>query len=367
MMLSESTLKTTPLYEEHLALHARMVPFAGWEMPVQYDGILTEYEHTRKKTAIFDTSHMGEFILEGDHLKSGLDQVVSMRLKDMPLKTCRYGLMLNAQGGVIDDLIVYRIDQEKWMIVVNAADIDKKAAHFERHLTPQARFTDRSQQTGKLDIQGPTSRDFLSSFVEGIENLDYYTFDDFEFLGEKVIISRTGYTGELGYEIYCPWSRTSALWRALLKGTSAKPAGLGARDVLRIEMGYSLYGHELSESITPWEAGLAKFIDLEKDFVGKGSLLEQKKSGVKRKIVYFISEDRRSPRAHHKICSQDQNEIGEVTSGTFSPSLFKGIGMGFVESRSGEKGEKIFIGDEKNKIEARVTTKPFYKNGTFRG
>lgn len=364
-MLSQTALKTTPLHEEHCTLGARMVPFAGWEMPLQYDGILAEYDYTRKGVAVFDTSHMGEYLLEGDYQKSGLDKVVTVRLQDMLVKSCRYGLMLNSKGGTIDDLIVYRIAEDNWMIVVNAALIEQKADHFIQHLTKGAHFQDISHQTGKLDIQGPRSREILSSLVAGIEKLDYYTFDYFPVLGEKVIVSRTGYTGELGYEIYFPWTKTQMLWKELLNN-KAKPAGLGVRDVLRIEMGYSLYGHELSESITPWEAGLGKFVDLEKEFIGKDALLEQQKKGVGRKIAYFASVSRRSPRGGQKIFSEDFKKIGEVTSGTFSPSLLKGIGMGFVVESAGERGREIHIGEKNNTIEAQITTRPFYKNGSIK-
>ena len=365
-MLSQSALKVTPLHDEHLRLGARLVPFAGWEMPLHYEGILAEYDSCRKNTAIFDTSHMGEYLLEGDPEKCGFDQIVTVRLKDMALKTCRYGLMLNPKGGVIDDLIVYRIAPDKWMTVVNAGQIEKKAEHFLQHLGKEARFSDVSLQTGKLDIQGPQSREILSSLVDGIEKLDYYTFDYFQVLGERGIVSRTGYTGELGYEIYFPWEKIVELWREILKNNHVKPAGLGVRDVLRIEMGYSLYGHELDESISPLEAGLSKFVDLEKEFIGKDAILQERKTGVKRKMIYFASGSRRSPRAHHKIFTADEKEIGEVTSGTFSPSLLKGIGIGLIKSMPMERGERIFVGELQNSIEAQITSRPFYKNGSIK-
>ncbi len=365
-MQTQETLKRTPLYKEHAALNARMIDFGGWEMPVQYEGILSEYEDTRRRVAIFDTSHMGEFLVEGNYALSGLDALITASLKDMPLKTCRYGMILNECGGVKDDLIVYRIGEEKWLIVVNGATQDKDAQHFLSHLTSQASFMNRSFDLGKLDVQGPQSREVLKKYVKDLGRLEYYTFDEFTFLGEKVIISRTGYTGELGYEIYFPWSRIVELWRELLKNPQIKPAGLGVRDVLRIEMGYSLYGHELDETINPLEAGLKKFIDLEKDFLGKPAILREIQKKDPRKIVAFLSDNRRTPRSLYKIYSPDQEEIGVVTSGTFSPYLKKGIGLGFVPSSSAHPGQRIFWGEEENKFGGEITPRPVYKNGTLK-
>ena len=360
------SLKQTPLYKEHIALNAKMVPFGGWEMPLQYEGILAEYEKTRQEVTVFDTSHMGEFFVEGDAAASGLDKIVTQPIKDMSVKSCRYGAMLNQNGGIMDDLIVYRLAKEKWMIVVNGATAQKDEQHFKEHMTGEGVFINNSGKIGKLDIQGPLSKKVLLSLVEDMDKLDYYTFDEFEVLGEKTIISRTGYTGELGYEMYFPWERLSELWKEILK-RGVNPAGLGVRDVLRVEMCYNLYGHELEENISPLEAGLNRFIDWEKDFIGKEALLKQKESGVKRKLACFVSETRRSPRAQHKIYSSDgKKEIGTVTSGTFSPGLKRGIGLGFVDKGCVEQGETIFFGDEKNKLTAQISGRPIYKDGSLR-
>src|SRR3989338_1056355 len=326
-MLTHDQLQKTPLYEEHVALNARMVPFGGWSMPVQYHGILDEHAHTRSAVSIFDISHMGEFIIAGDCVESGLDRLVTMALEDCPVMSCRYGCMLNQQAGVIDDLIVFRLEEKKWFVVVNGETTQKDAAHFQKHLTDKATFTDVSLQTGKIDIQGPRSREVLRSFVANIDKLDYYTFDFFDLLGERVIISRTGYTGELGYEIYFPWHKTKELWRGRIGDGGGESAGLGARDVLRLEMGYSLYGHELSEELTPLESGLNRFIDFKKDFIGKDKLEAQKQSGVKQKIVGIRSENRRAPRQGHKVYLESGEEIGWIASGTFSPCLNIGIGL----------------------------------------
>ena len=366
MMNQPDTCLKTPLFNEHLALKARMVPFEGWEMPVQYEGILAEYRQTRKVASLFDTCHMGEFIVEGDYRESGLDEIVTISLADMPVKSCRYGFILNDRGGVIDDLIVFREDTEKWFIVINAGTKDKDADHFRQHLKKCATFKDISDQTGKIDIQGPLSRKVLSVCIENIEKLNYYTFDYFDFLGENVIISRTGYTGELGYEIYSPWPATEKIWKKLCDQVSVKPAGLGARDVLRLEMGYSLYGHELSEDISPLEAGLKRFVDFDKDFLGKDALGHQQQEGLKKKIIGFVAETRSSPRAHHKIYSRDKKEIGEVASGTFSPSLEKGIGLGFVAREFARLDEKIFFGDEKRQNAATITKRTFFDKGSLK-
>ncbi len=263
-MLTQEKLQKTPLYEEHVRLGARMVSFGGWDMPVQYEGILQEHAATRQAVAIFDISHMGEFIVEGDCVESGLDSLVTMSLVDLPVGACRYGCLLNENAGIMDDLIIFRIAEGKWFIVVNSETTQKDAAHFQKYLTERAVFQDVSLQIGKIDVQGQRSRKVLETFIADIGKLDYYTFDYFDLLGENVLVSRTGYTGELGYEIYYPWDKTKNVWKALLKCDEVTPAGLGARDILRLEMGYSLYGHELSEDISPLEAGLARFVHFDK-------------------------------------------------------------------------------------------------------
>jgi aminomethyltransferase len=282
------------------------------------------------------------------------------------VKSCRYGCILNDQGGVIDDLIVFRLEQDKWFIVVNGATTGKDAAHFQKNLAGDAVFTDVSLQTGKVDVQGPLSREVLTSFVADIGRLDYYTFDYFHLLGERALVSRTGYTGELGYEIYFPWEKTEDLWRALLKHDKVKPAGLGARDVLRLEMGYSLYGHELEETVSPLESGLGRFVDFNKDFIGKKALLRQKQEGVIRQIAGLRSRTRRSPRQGHKIFSESGDEVGLVTSGTFSPNLDCGVALGFVVTPYAGPGTAVYFGDDKSRSGAVITRRGFYKGGSLK-
>lgn len=364
--MSPDPLYRTPLHDVHIALGGKMVPFAGWEMALQYpDGILKEHEANRKGCSLFDCSHMGEFLIEGDARASGLDRIVTQTIVDQPVGTCRYGMALNVGGGTIDDLIVYRMAHEQWMVVVNASNTAKDAAHFRAHLAPQARFKDISGATAKLDIQGPLAREVLRGLVPGVEKLEHYTFDTFSVLGENVIVSRTGYTGELGYEIYYPWQKASALWNALLADKRVRPTGLGVRDVLRIEVCYPLYGHELSEEITPLEAGLRRFVDAQKEFIGKDGLQRREREG-QRRIVHFVAQSRRAPRQGHLIFSKDGKVAGDVVSGTFSPALAAGIGIGFLKKEFTDMGKDIIFGDEKLKVPAQAVGRPFYRSGSLK-
>jgi len=362
-MSVETSLYNTPLTDAHVALGAKMVGFGGWNMPLQYESILAEWEYNRKTVSIFDCSHMGEFMIKGDAKDCGLDAIVTQPITDMPVKTCRYGAMLNEDGGIIDDLIVYRKGPQDWMIVVNAANIEKDALHFRAHLKSTACFEDASFKTAKLDLQGPQSRDVLKVLAPGIEKLAYYTFDQFQIMGIPCLISRTGYTGELGFEIYCPWEKCKEIWKTCFDNATVKPTGLGVRDVLRVEMCYSLYGHELGETISPLEAGLDRFIDGNKDFIGASALSALTRS---RCVGYFVSASRKSPRAGNKIFDATGNEVGIVTSGTFSPALQLGIGIGFVSPEIKKVGAPVFFGDEKSRAAASFTQRPFYKNGSLK-
>ena len=361
-MSSEELLHNTPLADEHVSLGAKMVGFGGWNMPLQYESILAEWEYNRKTVSLFDCSHMGEFLIKGESKDCGLDAIVMQAVSDMPLNTCRYGAMLNENGGVIDDLIVYRKGPQDWMIVVNASNIEKDANHFRAHLNSKAHFEDVSFKTAKLDLQGPQSRDVLKVLAPGIEKLCYYTFDQFKINDIPCLISRTGYTGELGYEIYAPWEKCKEIWKTILNNATVKPTGLGVRDVLRVEMCYSLYGHELDETISPLEAGLDKFIDGSKDFIGARAVSPT----PERVIGYFVSASRKSPRAGNKIFDAAGSDIGTVTSGTFSPALNAGVGIGFMSRFAKDIGTEIFFGDEKNKAAALVAKRPFYKNGSLK-
>ncbi len=359
-------LKNTPLLNEHLKLKAKMVPFAGWNMPIQYEGIIAEHNHTRTQASLFDICHMGEFYIKGDALNAGLENIFSFSINNMPSGKCRYGAMLNEKGGIIDDLVICRISDNEWMVVVNSATMEKDARHIKSHLKKEAGFENRSGKLAKLDLQGPLSRDVLSNLITPeIKKLKYYTFGFFDILGEKNIISRSGYTGELGYELYVSSGKVVELWNHLLKDKRVKPAGLGARDMLRLEMGYTLYGQDVDEDTTPLEANLERFINLDKDFIGKDALVRQKKEGIKKLLVAFKTDSRRAPRHDYSI-TKDGKEIGKVTSGTFSPSLGCGIGLGYVAAPYAKTGEKILIKGGPVEIEASITEKPFYKKSSLR-
>lgn len=365
-MQNPANLKTTPLINEHLKLKAKMAPFAGWNMPIQYEGIVAEHNHTRTQASLFDTCHMGEFYVRGDAKDSGLEEIFSFSINNMSTGKCRYGAILNEKGGIMDDLLVYRISKNEWMVVVNSGTIDKDAKHIESHLKGGTEFQNRSRKLGKVDLQGPLSRDILAELLTPeIKRLKYYTFDFFDILGEENIISRTGYTGELGYELYVSFEKVVELWNHLLKDKRVKPAGLGARDTLRLEMGHTLYGQDVNEETTPLEANLEKYINLDKDFIGKAALIKQKERGLGRLLVAFKTDSRRAPR-HDYLIMKDGKEIGKVTSGSFSPSLFCGIGLGYIDISYAKLGEKILIKGGPVEIEATVTEKPFYKKSSLR-
>ncbi|MCG2711891.1 MAG: glycine cleavage system aminomethyltransferase GcvT, partial [Candidatus Omnitrophica bacterium] len=288
--------KTTPLFEVHKKLGAKTAPFGGYLMPIQYKGIIEEHNWTRTNCSIFDICHMGEFILQGDAKNSNLESIVTFSLESMPQGACRYGFMLNENGSIIDDLIVYRIDEEEWMLVVNAATESKDEAHIKKNLSWDAHFKNISSTIAKLDLQGPESGNVLSKIVgDKIKALKYYTFSDFLINGEEYLVSRTGYTGELGYEIYAGFGHVEKLWNMFLEDKRVQPAGLGARDTLRLEMGYSLYGQDIDETVSPLSLASSKFIDFDKDFIGKDALLEIKKSGIESKLICFKTISRRAP------------------------------------------------------------------------
>lgn len=360
----ERPLQRTPLYEEHLALGAKMAPFGGWDMPIQYAGILAEHAQCRSAVSVFDICHMGEYFFKGDAVASGLESAFTISVSRIPLGKCKYCFMLNDNGGIIDDCIVYHLAADEWMIVVNAANIEKDRAAITSVLTGGV-FEDRSGSTGKLDVQGPLSGDVLSSIIApAVHDLSYFGFAIMDVLGEKAIVSRSGYTGELGYEIYASPVATKKLWSALLADTRMKPAGLGARDVLRLEMGYSLYGSDISDAVTPAEAGLLFAVDTTKEFRGKAALLAAQ--NVSRVKVGFLAASRRSPRAHFEIRDTTGKRIGEVTSGSFSPVMNAGIGMGYVTPEYASADTAIIITDGTAEIQARVHAVPFHTNGTAR-
>ncbi|HLO24703.1 MAG TPA: glycine cleavage system aminomethyltransferase GcvT [Geobacteraceae bacterium] len=358
-------LKNTPLVAEHIGLKALMAPFGGWNMPIQYEGILAEHRWCREKAALFDICHMGEFLFKGDFVAGGLEKVFTFSVASIPVGRSRYGFLLNDKGGVIDDLIVFRLAEDEAMIVVNAATIAKDFAAIRQRLTG-GEFRDVSTETAKLDLQGPLSRDVLvKALGPEVGALPYFRFVRTEVLGVSAIVSRTGYTGELGYEIFLPSGKVQELWDLLLADERVKPAGLGARDVLRLEVGYSLYGSDIDEATTPLEAGLASFVNFDKEFVGREALLRLQQEGLPRVKAAFRVSSRRSPRHHYEICFEGES-VGTVTSGVFSPMLGCGVGIGFVKPHVAVIGAPLTIRHENVSMEATVVELPFYKDGSLR-
>lgn len=355
-----SELKRTSLYEKHKALNAKNIGFCGWEMPVQYEGgILKEHKACREDVAIFDTSHMGEFFFEGNILFSGINDTVTVDLLRLPIGKCKYGFILNKEGGVIDDMIAYKAAEDRVMFVVNASriDIDFETMNSQLH---NGIFTNASSFTSKIDVQGPKSREMLEKILEtNLESLGYFSFTEADIMGSFGLISRTGYTGELGYELYLDNTVAPKIWDKLIK-LGATPAGLGARDVLRLEMGYSLYGQELDEKTTPLEAGLEYFVQDSSYYRGKEALEKQKEAGIPKKLIAFKTNSKRAPRHGFEIIQEDE-VIGVVTSGTYSPSVESGIGLGYVQSTKYDATKEIEIKSERGSIAVTITTLPFYK------
>ena len=360
-------LNKTPLFQKHLDLMALMAPFGGWEMPIQYPtGIIAEHRWCREQAALFDICHMGEFLYEGDLEAGGLEGVFTFSVRSIPVGRSRYGFLLNEGGGVIDDLIVFRLAEERAMVVVNAATIANDFQVISSRLTGSASFTDISRYTAKLDLQGPQARQVLAKLCGNeLGTLPYFTFRETTLLGDRAVVSRTGYTGELGYEIFLPADKVQELWDLLLTDVRVRPAGLGARDLLRLEVGYSLYGSDIDEVTTPLEAGLSSFVNVSKGFVGREALLKQREAGLPRVKVAFRVGSRRAPRHGYDILSGGE-KVGTVTSGAFSPMLGCGIGLGFVTPEVAAVGSPLTVRHDKVSMEAVVCELPFYRDGSLR-
>lgn len=352
-------LKRTVLFEKHVQLNAKNIGFCGWEMPVQYEGIIKEHNACRTAAALFDTSHMGEFFFEGDITLSGINDAVTMDILKIPIGKCKYGLLLNDHGGIIDDLIVYRVDIDRLMFVVNASRIDMDFVTIGEHVKSGI-FTNGSDHTSKLDIQGPKSKEILQELVAiNLDDVSYFGFAETTIMNTFAIVSCTGYTGELGYELYVDNAVAAEIWDELCQ-RGAVPAGLGARDVLRLEKGYSLYGNELDEHTTPLEAKLKFFVNFDVEFTGKKALLKQQKEGIPKKLIPFTTNSKRAPRHGFEVYQNDQ-KIGIVTSGTFSPSLNSGIGLAYVDTKLYKKDTPLELKNERGSIPIFLATLPFLK------
>ena len=359
-------MKNTALTSTHEALGAKIVPFAGYNMPVQYEGVNIEHETVRKAVGVFDVSHMGEFLIEGPNALALIQKVTSNDASKLSVGKAQYSCFPNDDGGIVDDLIVYMIKEEQYLLVVNASNIEKDWNWIQSKNDVGAEMRDLSDDYSLLAIQGPKAVEAMQSLTShDLSDIKFYNFIVGDFAGiEHVIISATGYTGSGGFEIYCKNSEVKQVWDKVLEaGTDygIKPIGLAARDTLRLEMGYCLYGNDIDDTTSPIEAGLGWITKFTKEFTNSEALEDQKRRGPERKLVAFELDERGIPRHGYDIVDGNGNKIGEVTSGTMSPSLGIGIGLGYVPPVFTNVGSKINIQIRKNAVPATVVKLPFYK------
>lgn len=368
-------MKNTALSEKHIALGAKMVSFAGYNMPVSYTGIITEHKTVREAVGMFDVSHMGEFIVKGKEALDLLQKVTTNDVAKLKIGDAQYSCLPNGKGGIVDDLLIYRLAEDKcsegqraYMLVVNASNMAKDWDWISQNNTFEAEMTDISDQTSLLAVQGPKATATLQKLTSiDLEGMKYYTFAKGKFAGlDNVLISATGYTGAGGFEIYIQNQDAAAIWAAILAAGEEfgiQPIGLGARDTLRLEMGFCLYGNDIDDTTSPLEAGLGWITKLKKEsaFIDKEFLTKQKANGVEQKLVGFEVMDKRPPRQGYTIENEAGETIGKVTSGTKSPSLGISIGLGYVQKAYSKKETKIFIAVRGKKLEAKVVRPPFYK------
>jgi aminomethyltransferase len=361
-------MKKTAFCSIHEALGGKMVEFAGFYMPVQFEGVNAEHETVRKALGVFDVSHMGEFLVEGPGALEFVQWVTSNDVSKLVDGKVQYSCFPNGKGGIVDDLLVYRMDANSYLLVVNAANIEKDWAWVNSQNINGTRITNLSDMTSQLAIQGPLALKAMQKLTsENVVDMEYYTFKVITFAGIKnVIFSTTGYTGSGGCEIYFPNEFAEPIFSAVMeagKEFGIKPIGLGARDTLRLEMGFCLYGNDINDTTSPIEAGLGwitKFTD-EKKFIDKDLLLKQKTEGVTRKLIGFEMIDRGIPRQHYEIVDAEGKNIGEVTSGTMGPAVKIGIGMGYVKTAFSKPDTEIYIKIREKNLKAKVVKFPFYK------
>ncbi|MCD2259975.1 glycine cleavage system aminomethyltransferase GcvT [Psychroserpens luteolus] len=355
-------MKNTALTETHKALGAKMVPFAGYNMPVQYDGVNVEHEAVRTGVGVFDVSHMGEFLIEGPNALALIQKVCSNDASKLTVGKAQYSCLPNDDGGIVDDLIIYRVKEDTYLLVVNASNIEKDWNWISAKNDVGAEMRDLSEAYSLLAIQGPKAVEAMQSLSShDLSEIKFYNFVVGDFAGiEHVIISATGYTGSGGFEIYCKNSEVKQIWDKVV-AAGAKPIGLAARDTLRLEMGYCLYGNDIDDTTSPIEAGLGWITKFTKEFTNSEALEDEKRRGPERKLVAFELDERGIPRQGYDIVDSSGKTIGNVTSGTMSPSLGKGIGLGYVPTIFTKIGSKINIQIRKNAVPATVVKLPFYK------
>ena len=359
-------MKNTALTHIHEGLGAKMVPFAGYNMPVSYEGVNAEHETVRNDVGVFDVSHMGEFLISGENALALIQKVTSNDASTLEIGKAQYSCLPNNDGGIVDDLIVYKIKDNEYLLVVNASNIDKDWDWISSHNSVGAEMKNLSDNYSLLAIQGPKAVEAMQSLTSvDLSAIKYYHFEIADFAGiDNIIISATGYTGSGGFEIYCKNSEVEQVWNKVFEAGEAfgiKPIGLAARDTLRLEMGFCLYGNDINDSTSPLEAGLGWITKFTKEFTNSENLKAQKEAGVERKLVGFEMVERGIPRHDYEIVDADGNNIGIVTSGTQAPSLGKAIGMGYVKTEFATADSDIYILIRDKKIAAKVVKMPFYK------
>jgi aminomethyltransferase len=364
--MTDTGLRHTPLYDKHVALGAKMVPFARWEMPIQYSGIVAEHRAVRGAAGLFDLSHMGEFLFEGTGALAALDRLVSSDIAGLEVGHARYGLLTNEKGTIVDDVIVYRYAPDRLAMVVNAANIEKDAAHVRRHLASDVRFDDLSDQTALIAPQGPRAAKILSRVAAmNVDDLMPFGVTATKVAGVAATVARTGYTGEDGFEVFVPNADAGTVWDALLeagKEDGIQPIGLGARDTLRLESRFSLYGNEIDETTDPIEAGLAWTCKLDKEFLGRDKIAAAKERGPKRRIAGLVITGGVARHGHPVTSGGDT--VGVVTSGTYGPTVDKNIALAYVPTESSKVGTALAVRIREKDVPATVVKTPFYRRDT---
>ena len=370
--MNAENLKKTPLYESHLELKARMVPFAGYHMPVQYTGVVDEHKQVRSHVGLFDVSHMGELSVTGRGALEFLEKLTLNQVSKMAIGQAQYNAFCTEKGTLIDDIILYKRGFDSFFICVNASNVEKDFLWLAQHCPNQGVLIENlSSDYAQIAVQGPQSRNLISQIVDiKMEQLPYYHFAEGKTLGVPSLIARTGYTGELGYELYVPSHAALKIWNGLLdagQSFGVKPCGLGARDTLRLEVGYLLYGNDMDDTISALQCGLGWITQFEKEtFIGKEALVKEKEMGINKKLVGLEMQDRAIARHGYSIFETPESTqaIGVVTSGSPSPSLSKNIGMGYVPTAFSKLGTKVFVDIRGEKKPAQIVKKPFYTQGT---
>ncbi|MBA4304527.1 MAG: glycine cleavage system protein T [Sphingobacteriaceae bacterium] len=359
-------MKNTSLYDVHVRLGAKMVPFAGFNMPVSYTGIKAEHQAVREALGMFDVSHMGEFLVKGEQALDFLQYVTSNDVAKLEDGKVQYSCLPNGEGGIVDDLLVYRMNAEKYLLVVNASNMEKDWNWLQKQNKWGVQLEDLSDNLSLLAVQGPKAVEALQALTSvDLSTISYYSFVVGDFAGvQDVIISATGYTGAGGFELYVTNADAAKVWEAVMQAGAAHgilPCGLGCRDTLRLEMGYCLYGNDINDTTSPLEAGLGWITKFTKDFIDADKLQAQKAAGLQKKLVGFEMQERGIPRQHYSLHNESGANIGEVTSGSESPSTGKLIGMGYVQTAYSKPGTTIWVDIRGKKIPAQVVKLPFYQ------